>query len=772
MTDSSTRVDSAERRVYRNSIIGLLFLGLTAIPCTFSANRVLKTMSNAPITWLPKNDPTYQDWLGYLKRYHFADVLFLSWEGCELGSSDVAAVYQALRPLTESDPDSVQPPLAQLFTGDQVYRSLRDAPMKLTHEAACERLRNTLVGPDEKTTCIVLGLSEKGSKEFDKHFANIRSTLQQIPGLASKSLKFVGPSMEMDAIDRASQEAIDQFWLPSLGLGIAICFLFLRSLPLAIAVLMVALSSQGWALAIVEWLGGEINAVLIVLLPLSFVLTVSSGIHLSNYYLDSWRRDPHVGIDEILAAMRTGRFPCFLAAATTIVGLISLWWVPLWPLQWFGTIGAFVTAATLAMLWLILPGAMHLDLLWKQRRPRISMRSASQAIDRAQNDRTTLLKTLSRRLEASATWVVVGFAALVVSLIAGIFDLKTTVDVDRMLPDGHELKDDYSWYESNVGPLVNAEMEIEFQNDSPDSFHDRIEFVMSAHAALAQSDPSCGVLSAITFLPKIPQGGRISDVVKRSAIRKRIEDQFRSLLTSGFVARENGSEFWRLNFRYPFRSEVDSATRLQSAQKQVDSIIAAHPGVRLKISGTTALAEVAQQLLFTGLVKSFLSTFLLIWLAMLIMLRSFAFSVIALIPNLFPFLTLFGILGLLDEPLDIGIVMAASVALGIAVDDTIHFLTQYQASLREGFPRTEAVHEALKHCGIAMIQTTVICVSTLSLYLFSDFVPTLKFALLMCTLLTAALVGDMVLLPALLWSRLGWVTELPKTTRVEKPPLK
>jgi uncharacterized protein len=762
MTDGFPRGEGSVRRVYRNLLIGLLILGLTAIPCTLSANRVLKTMSNAPITWLPKDEPAFKDWLGYLERYHFVDVLFLSWDGCEIGSSEVDAVYQALKPYTEPTSESPVPPLTQLFTGDQVYRKLCDAPLELSHKAACTRLCNTLVGPDEKTTCIIMGLSVSGSKEFDKNFANIRATLMQHPALASKTLRFVGPRMEKDAIDRASQQAIDQFWLPSLGLGILICFLFLRSLPLTIAVLAVALSSQGWALAIIEWLGGEINAVLIVLLPLSFVLTVSSGIHLSNYYLDSWRSNPNIGLNEILGALRMGRLPCFLAALTTIVGLLSLWWVPLWPLQWFGAIGGFLTGATLAMLWLILPGAMHLDLLWKRRRVRPASSLDSDGGTKANDIHKTRFGFLARGLEKSATWVLLGFAVLVISLVAGVFHLKTTVDVEQMLPSGHQLKSDYTWFEAKVGPLVNAEMEIEFPHGSIDSFHDRVELVRAAHSALIAADSSCGVLSAATFLPKLPTGGGLSSVSKRSVMRRRIEEQFSSILESGFAAQENGSEYWRLSLRYPFHSEIDSATRLQTAQQEVNAILASHPQVKLKVSGTTALAEVAQQLLFDGLIKSFLSTFLLIWLSMLAMLRSVPSSLIAMLPNLFPFLTLFGAMGLLNVPLDIGVVMSASLALGIAVDDTIHFLTQYRASLREGFPRAAAVHEALKHCGVAMMQSTAICVVTMILYTFSDFVPTMKFSLLMCALLFAALIGDMIMLPALLWSRLGFVTELRK----------
>lgn len=764
MAEGFTKNKTLEHRAYRNFIFGLILLGVMAIPCTLATNRVLKRMHNAPITWLPKNEPAYQEWLRYLDRYHFVDVLYLSWDGCEIGSPEIEAAYEALKPLTEKKDETATPVLAQLFTGEQVYRSLRDAPMNLSHSAAFERLRKTLIGQDGKTTCIVLGLSPSGSQDFDLHFARIQELLRNHPLLASKSLRFVGPRMEMDAIDRASQQAIDQFWLPSLGLGILVCFCFLRSIPLTLAVLAVALSSQGWALAIIEWLGGEINAVLIVLLPLSFVLAVSSGIHLSNYYLDCWRSDPNLGLSEILAAMKIGKIPCILAALTTMIGLISLWWVPLWPLQWFGTIGAFITAATLIVLWLILPGAMLLDLAWKRKRLKWTHDSVGNPEGSLDTKQSRIASLLTKRLEARANGMLLGFGVLVLSLIAGIFDLRTTVDVERMLPTGHSVKMNYAWYEENVGPLVNAEMELEFPSGAIDSFHDRVELVRSVHEAIKESDSNCSVLSAVTFIPNLPQGGNVGAVVRRRIIQNRIENQFPSLVQAGFALQDNGSEFWRFNLRYPFHSEIDSATRLKRTQRSVEAILDAHPNVVLRISGTTALAEVAQDLLFDGLFKSFLSTFALIWVAMFVMLRSVASSIIAMIPNLFPFLVMFGALGLVREPLDIGIVMAASVALGIAVDDTIHFLTYYRTSLKKGASRSTAVHQAIQHCGMAMMQTTSICIATMFLYVFSDFVPTQKFSLLMSALLLAALIGDIVLLPALLWSPLGAVTELRRGT--------
>ena len=99
--------------------------------------------------------------------------------------------------------------------------------------------------------------------------------------------------------------------------------------------------------------------------------------------------------------------------------------------------------------------------------------------------------------------------------------------------------------------------------------------------------------------------------------------------------------------------------------------------------------------------------------------------------------------------------MTASVALGIAVDDTVHLLSRFGSRRARGFSQRRAAFGALGQCGWAMFQTTLVCGLSLMAYWFSDFVPTSRFALLMFGLLTAALAGDVLLLPALMCSSLG-----------------
>jgi hypothetical protein len=99
--------------------------------------------------------------------------------------------------------------------------------------------------------------------------------------------------------------------------------------------------------------------------------------------------------------------------------------------------------------------------------------------------------------------------------------------------------------------------------------------------------------------------------------------------------------------------------------------------------------------------------------------------------------------------------MTASVALGVAVDDTIHFLTWFRRGIGEGLSRVDATMLAYDRCATAMAQTTLIGGLGLAVFATSTFTPTQQFGYLMITMLATALVGDLLLLPALLASPLG-----------------
>lgn len=188
-------------------------------------------------------------------------------------------------------------------------------------------------------------------------------------------------------------------------------------------------------------------------------------------------------------------------------------------------------------------------------------------------------------------------------------------------------------------------------------------------------------------------------------------------------------------------------------------------------TGVVPVVYKAQRTLLHSLADSIGLAFLLIAGVMIVLLnpgRSFASAcrpgnfgnglaagLVSMIPNVFPVLVIFGVLCHYGVEIDIGTMMTASVAMGVAVDDTIHFLSWFRANLDRGLSRVEAVIETYRRVGPAMTQTTIVGGLGLFVFALSTFTPTQRFGTLMLCMLLAALVGDLILLPALLAGPVG-----------------
>ena len=193
--------------------------------------------------------------------------------------------------------------------------------------------------------------------------------------------------------------------------------------------------------------------------------------------------------------------------------------------------------------------------------------------------------------------------------------------------------------------------------------------------------------------------------------------------------------------------EVSAALEMHSTDK-------ARP-IRSVYTGMVPLVYKTQRELLKSLNESIMWATVLIAVVMMFLLKSPIAGLISMIPNVFPIVIIFGALGWLGIKVDIGIMMSASVALGVAVDDTIHFLTWFRRGIKLGLGRVQAVMLAYDRCATAMLQTTIIGGLGLAVFATSTFTPTQQFGYLMISMLGAALIGDLLLLPAILASPLG-----------------
>lgn len=121
-----------------------------------------------------------------------------------------------------------------------------------------------------------------------------------------------------------------------------------------------------------------------------------------------------------------------------------------------------------------------------------------------------------------------------------------------------------------------------------------------------------------------------------------------------------------------------------------------------------------------------------------------------MIPNIVPIWFVFGAVGFLGMTVDISMMMTGSIALGISVDCTFHFMVWYRQNRKAGKTAAQSAEIALQHCGEPMLDSTIVgSVGMLALGL-SNFAPTARFGYVMSALMIASLYGEVILLPALL----------------------
>jgi predicted RND superfamily exporter protein len=215
---------------------------------------------------------------------------------------------------------------------------------------------------------------------------------------------------------------------------------------------------------------------------------------------------------------------------------------------------------------------------------------------------------------------------------------------------------------------------------------ERLDLVKRAHLRAHKMDGVDGVLSAMTFVPAIPKRRSLTASAARGAIRSLISDPESSIGKLDFISRDRDFEVWRISLRMPQSEETDFSVKIAQIQSEIqDELSDSEIPVEVIMTGHVAIVQKAQQVLLRDLFRSFMAAFGIVAIVMIFVLRNFVGGILAMVPNLFPTVAVFGTMGLVRSPLDIGSVMTASVALGIAVDDTVHLLSRYWSRRARGF---------------------------------------------------------------------------------------
>ncbi|WP_068265600.1 efflux RND transporter permease subunit [Rubripirellula obstinata] len=726
----------------------LFLIALTVPLVIFGAISALKTTSNDPRQWLPKSfaETSRYDW--FLQHFGSDEIAVVSWPGCELDDPRVSSLAGSLEESEFFD---------RVRTGQSVIDQLMQPPLDLSRAEARRRLGGILIGPNGKTTCLVLSTSVAGKADRVKAVSEIERLSQATCQLPASELRLAGPTVDAAAIDIESRRLLFQLAGISAFVSFFVASMRLKSIRLAIMILVVAGYSTGLSLAILYVCGSKMNLLMTMLPPLVYILSISSAVHLANYYRDaasdSATQDAHT--NALGTAVAKGWLPCVLAAATTSIGLVSLSLSKIEPIQMFGIYSAIGVTSSVGVLFVLLPAALHLF------PPRI------EPIDRAAQATSGDANTIRFSDYAVAAisrhnvLVVIACLAVMAFYAKGLPSIKSTVRLQDRFLDGSDAINDYQWLETNVGPMVPLEIVIHFDKDSPLDLVKQMRLVAAVQKKIHSLDEPVATMSAINLSPSLPSGSRVRDVIQRKLINRPSTKQH--LIDANFLAVTDSEQLWRITARANAIGDLDYGLYAEQLQLAIDPLLE-QQGARGTYTGIIPLIYKAQRQLLMDLFRSFLAAFAIIALVLVFVLRSVSAALIAMVPNLFPAVVVFGGLEWIGIPLQIGSVMTASAAMGIAVDDTLHFLTWFRRGIDRGLSRKDAISDAYGRCAGAMMQTTLICCSGLLVFTVSSFVPILHFAWLMVALLLAALIGDLVLLPAILAGPLGRFFEKSKAS--------
>ena len=735
---SSASSTPARRRAW----VALLLLALTLPIIIVGVVGAMASNSNDPRQWLPRGFHETELYRQFQDQFGRDEITVVTWDGCSLEDPRVEKLAQAVV-------DRGSGLYQRALTGPRLLRQMISEPSNIPLPDAIRRLQGILIGPDGQTTCVIFILSKEGADDRVAAVEELLETAESECDLKPDELYLGGPTVDAATIDIESRRLLIELSIVSGVIAFCVTWWRIRNLWLSAVVLATSVYSTGLALSVLYYSGGHMNLLMTMLPPLIYVLTISSAVHLGNYYRDAVAEK---GLDDApQRAVRHGWAPCLLASLTTAIGLCSLATSTIVPIHDFGIYSAIGMAMSVVVLFIFMPAVLT---IWPARSLLQDVSNSQHGFqsEKTANQLSRIVTVISRHHLA----ITVASLLLMVASGIGLSWLKSTVKLQHRFAAESKIIGDYQWMEKHLGPLVPLEIVIGFDDACSWDFYERLEFITWLDGELAELPDVGATMTAATFSPQLPGGASSSDTARRAVMGPRLRER---LIEAGFVAETNGQERWRISVRVNALGEVDYAHFTENLRSYIDPMLEALPvdGVNATYTGVIPLIYKAQRQLFNDLVRSFFLAFGVIAIVMIVALRSPAAGMLSMAPNLFPAVLVFGFMGWRGVLIEIGSVMTASAALGIAVDDTFHFLTWFCRANAGGKSRRESLQIAYERCAGAMATTTLICSCGLAVFALSTFMPIVHFAWMMVSLLATALVGDLIFLPAMLAGPLGRV---------------
>ncbi len=707
--------------VYRRFALALYGLGI--IVCVLGFSRFESNMEDV-FQWLPDETPDRELYNQFTDRFGVDDFLVVTWPGCTIGDSRCDTFSDNL--VAGDDQNLIE----QAISGRELLRQLvKDRVRSPT--SVIDRFQGIYFGADRRATCVMVMLTERGMDDRGATVAYVKQTAADSIGVTESDLVLAGYPQVGAYGDEIVRRSIQEFVGPSCLISTLVAWICLRNFHLTVIILAVSGLAAGLSVSIVTLSGSKWGGLSSVIPSLAYILSVSGSLHLVNY--SRTRGDNRL----FFRVLRIGWRPCVFSALTTAAGMLSLCRSEFPAIREFGVYCACGVLASLACQLLLIPCAID----WLQPK------------NLGVIDEHTGSRFLDRLLPWSGT-VVVLFITTTLCAGLGLRYLRSDLQAERNFSPAAPVIQDIRWLERTIGPVEQTELLIEFHDVTSKDFAERLNSIRAVESELTAVEQVTTVLSAAAWLPDDPRGRSLRATAARAAYRRLIQKAREDLSTTPYLDIRDDSEIWRISIRFPFLAPMNFEalkTALPDLARSTMSDQLPQSRVTVQHTGVSLLYHVAQNELVADLYHNFALAFVMICPLMMLVLQSIQQGAVAMIPNLCPAVVAYGLAGWFDYPLDIGMTMTACVALGIAVDDTTHFMLRFKDLKNSSSLTTAAALKITFHqCSRAMFFTTLITGVGLSVYLYSPLAAMTRFVTLLIALIIIALLCDLVLLPSLL----------------------
>jgi hypothetical protein len=526
-----------------------------------------------------------------------------------------------------------------------------------------------------------------------------------------------------------------------------------RSWRGVVAPLMVVGMSSVWTLGLMAFLGVPVTLLTNIIPAFLAAVAIGDSIHIQSVYREG-RTNGHDHLSAIRFAVASTGWPLVFTSLTTMVGMLSFLSAKMAAIGEMGVFTAFGVGVALCASLLFLPAAMAVA--GDMRFPPVPKGSGNQDwIDR--------VLVGSTGLSARRSWpVLVGTAVLVAFMGVGVAQMKVYHNPLTWLAEDYHARVDLEEMDQQVGGTAQVNLVIDaaterglrdrelllaldrleahiraYRNPSDGAevvtgTSSLVDIVKETNRALHDGDP------AALVIPDSQRG--VSDALllfesaaPRDLRRIATADLMRSHMTI------------RLHWMDATSYEPFTAWLEEGIEREIGGLATVRP------TGSVYELVTIVSGLIGDLVRSFGTAFLSVLVMMVVLLRHPGLGLISMVPNLVPIALILGFMGFAGIPLDLTNLLIASIVVGVAVDNTVHYMFQWRESAWNLKSGTEAgIEYALAHAGRALVATGVILGLGFGVYLTSSMLNIRRFGMLVGAACVFALLTNLIMVPALL----------------------